>query len=130
MDFSNLSKENVMLYAIKSYNTPNMIMKEFASDYRRIKFIRSLFKKYITTGILKERLILNHLIILYNVFGVDAATRLLFQRMDKEYYSQLKTFLVYLYCMPDVVIGIDGVNIISSDIIMDDFIINTLRELK
>lgn len=130
MDFSNLSKENVMLYAIKSYNTPNMIMKEFASDYRRIKFIRSLFKKYITTGILKERLILNHLIILYNVFGVDAATRLLFQRMDKEYYSQLKTFLVYLYCMPDVVTGIDGVNIISSDIIMDDFIINTLRELK
>lgn len=130
MDFSNLSKENVMLYAIKSYNTPNMIMKEFASDYRRIKFIRSLFKRYITTGILKERLILNHLIILYNVFGVEATTRLLFQRIDKEYYPQLKTFLVYLYCMPDVVTGIDGVNIISSDIIMDEFIINTLRELK
>ena len=119
-----------MLYAIKSYNTPNMIMKEFASDYRRIKFIRSLFKRYITTGILKERLILNHLIILYNVFGVEATTRLLFQRIDKEYYPQLKTFLVYLYCMPDVVTGIDGVNIISSDIIMDEFIINTLRELK
>lgn len=130
MDFSNLSKENVMLYAIKSYNSPNMIMKEFASDYRRINFVRSLFRKYITTGIIKERLVLNHLIVLYNVFGVEAATRLLFQRMEKEYYSQLKTFVVYLCCMPDIVFGINGMNIISSDIVMDEYIIKILRELK
>ena len=71
-------------------------MDEFNEDLNRIKYIKRLLRKYIKTGILRERLILNHLIILQNVFGPTVTSRILFFKVDKELYSELKTFLIYL----------------------------------
>jgi len=127
--FDNLNDSNILLYAIKCYRTPNCIMEEFEEDYKRIKYINRLIKKYAETGELKERLILNHIIVLGNVFGVEATTRLLFYRVPKEYYKILKTFLLFLNYMPDVVRGIKEEDIKSSDITIDFNIAKNLRTL-
>lgn len=127
MDFSNLNNDNVLLYAIKSYNTPNMILSEFNADFKRISYIRKLFKKYMKTHEIRERLILNHLIVLCNVFGIEPTIRLLFQQIDVCYYPLLKPFLVYLNYLPNTVYGIDNYNINTTDIKMDDYIVNLLR---
>jgi hypothetical protein len=104
-------------------------MSEFESDIRRTKYIKKLFRKYDITKDLKERLILNHIILLSNVFGPEPTTRILFFKFDMDDYSTLKTFLLYLNMMPDVITGINGVNIHSSDILIDMNIANKLREL-
>mgnify|MGYP003640101670 FL=1 len=78
---------------------------------------------------MKERLILNHVIVFYNVFTPEAATRILFLKIDDKFYSILKTFLVYLNYMPDVVRGIEGKNIISSEIPIESCIANELRNI-
>jgi len=74
----NLNDENFIMYAIKAYNKPNCVMSEFEEDIKRIKYIKRLIKRYSITGDLKERLILNHIIILSNVFGIEATVRMLF----------------------------------------------------
>jgi hypothetical protein len=79
---------------------------------------------------MREQLILNHLVIVYNVFGVEPATRMLFFKMSKEDYSALKTFLLFLSFMPNVVKGIKGQDIHSSDIDVDMKIANILRKIK
>ena len=86
----NLTDDNFMLYAMKCYDSPNAIMSEFEEDLKRIKYIKRLIKRYKTTGELKERLILNHIIILSNVFGTRNAVRMLFFRLDEEDYQILK----------------------------------------
>ena len=130
MSFDDLSSENIMLYAAKVYDRPNCIMSEFKEDMKRFNYLKRLFFRYRKIGEVKERLILNHLVVLYNVFGVEAATRLLFYKIAKEDYPALKTYLVFLSCMPDTVIGIKGHNIKSSDISVDMKIADTLREIK
>lgn len=130
MHFDNIDIENSLIYAIKCYNTPNCIMSEFRDDVKRFNYLKRLFKRYHTNSELRERLILNHLIILYNVFGVPATTRLLFLHMGQENYSALKTFLLFLSYMPDSVEGINNKTIISSDIAVDMHIVNTLRKIK
>jgi hypothetical protein len=130
MSFDDLSSENIMLYAAKVYDRPNCIMSEFKEDMKRFNYLKRLFFRYRKIGEVKERLILNHLVVLYNVFGVEAATRLLFYKIAKEDYPALKTYLVFLSCMPDTVIGIKGHNIKSSDISIDMKIADTLREIK
>jgi hypothetical protein len=130
MSFDDLSNENIMLYAAKVYDKPNCIMSEFKEDMKRFNYLKRLFFRYRKIGEVKERLILNHLVVLYNVFGVEAATRLLFYKIAKEDYPALKTYLVFLSCMPDTVIGIKGHNIKSSDISIDMKIADTLREIK
>ena len=90
---------------------------------------KKLFRKYKKSNILKERLILNHIILIYNVFGVEAATRILFFRIDERDYDILKTFLLYLNYMPDRVEGINGKNIDSSTIMVDMNIAEILRKL-
>lgn len=127
--FDDLNDDNILMYALKSYNSPSCIMSEFEDDYKRIKYIKRLFKKYRIVGNLKERLILNHMIVLSNVFGTECAVRLLFYKIDKEDYHILKTFLLYLSYMPKVVEGINGKNIPSSEITIDLFVINRLRTL-
>jgi hypothetical protein len=130
MDFSNLTNENFMLYAIKSYDNPACRgVHEFTEDIDRIKYIKRLFKRYQTKGVLKERLILNHIIILINVFGVEAGTRILFFRLEPDLWPILKTFLVFLSFMPERVLGIDGTDIISSDITLDTRLIAVLRSI-
>jgi hypothetical protein len=127
--FENLNDDNFLLYAMKCYDSPNAIMSEFEEDLKRIKYVKRLIKRYRATGELKERLILNHLIILSNVFGTKNSVRMLFYKVDKEDYDILKTFLLFLHYMPDTVLGIKGKNIYSSDITVDVFVGKRLRDI-
>jgi hypothetical protein len=128
--FENLTNDNILLYAAKNYNNPACQgVHEFSEDYDRIKYIKRLFKRYQTKGVLKERLILNHVIILFNVFGVEAATRILFSRLELNLWSLLKTVLIFLNFMPERVIGIEGIDIISADIALDTRLISVLRSI-
>jgi hypothetical protein len=127
--FDDLNDENFTIYAMKSYNSPNCIMSEFEGDLKRTKYLKKLFRKYKKSNILKERLILNHIILVYNVFGIEAATRILFYKIDDRDYDILKTFLLYLNYMPERVFGIRGNNIDSSTIMVDLNIAEILRKL-
>jgi hypothetical protein len=118
-----------LLYAAKCYDKPNCIDSEFDEDYKRIRYIKRLLHRYRVTGELKERLILNHLVVAQNVFGVEGSTRMLFLRIDPRDYSALKTFLIYTSAMPKVVKGIREQNIISSDIPLDNRIVDILRKI-
>ena len=101
-DFQKLTLENIMMFAIKHYDNPSAIdNKEFLDDMKRFKYLKRLFRKYDTSDVLKVRLILNHIIVLANVFGVDASSTLLFFKIEKKHWSTLKTFLVYLNYMPE-----------------------------
>ena len=134
-EFSNnmeikLTENNFVMYAMKNYSNAQCLdMREFNDDLKRIKYIKRLFSRYRITGELKERLILNHFIILYNVFGVKAATKMLFYKIDEKYWPQLKTFLVYLSYMPEQIYGVRDCTIINSNITLDVKIVNILRAL-
>tara|TARA_B100001564_G_scaffold314964_1_gene289390 strand:- start:270 stop:641 length:372 start_codon:yes stop_codon:yes gene_type:complete len=100
MRFDELNEENHLLFAIKHYENPQAAtIEDFEEDLKRFKYIKRLFKKYITHGELKHHLLLNHLIICFNVFG-DATIPLLFYKIEKEYWSLLKTFLIFLNRVP------------------------------
>jgi hypothetical protein len=129
MLFDDLREENIILYAMKAYNSPHCIMSEFESDYKRTKYLKRLFRRYKLTGELRERLILNHIILLYNVFDVEPATRILFFRVDEKDYDVLKTFLVYLNYMPERVKGISGKDIASININIDENITKILEAI-
>jgi hypothetical protein len=125
----NLHDDNFMIFAMKSYDKPNCIVSEFEEDLKRLKYVKRLIKRYRITGELKERLILNHLIILANVFGVEASVRMLFYKLDRDDYDILKTFLLYLNYMPKLVLGVKGNNIHSGDISVDFFVAKRLRDI-
>ena len=127
--FDDLNESNVLLNASKCYEKPNCVSSEFDEDYKKIRYIKRLLQKYRLTGDIKERLLLNHLVVAQNVFGVENCTRMLFLRINEKDYSALKTFLVYTSAMPKIVKGINGRDIISSDISLDDKIIEILRSL-
>ena len=99
--YEKITPENVLMYAIRNYTNPHCEgEKEFEDDLKRFKYIKRLLRKYYDTGVLKERLILNHIIVLNNVFGPDAASTLLLFKIEPEHWSQLKSFLVYLNMLP------------------------------
>ena len=101
-DFKHLTPENINMFAIKHYDNPSCIdEQEFLDDMKRFKYLKRLFRKYDTSKEFKARLIVNHIIILTNVFGIDAATTLLFFKIDKEHWSMLKTILIFLNYMPE-----------------------------
>lgn len=127
--FENLNDDNVLIYAIKSYDKLNYVKSEFQEDYKTFRYIKRLLQRYHLTRELRGSLILNHINVVYNVFGLEAGTRLLFFKIDERDYSYLKTFLVFLNKMPDVVKGINGKNIASSDIDIDMSIADYLRKL-
>lgn len=129
MVFDNLTDDNFIIYAMKCYDSPNCVMSEFEEDLKRIKYIKRLIKKYKLTGDLKERLILNHIIVLSNVFGTECCVRMLFYKFDEEDYSILKTFLIFLNYMPKIVLGIRGKSIHSSDVTIDLFVAKRLRSI-
>ena len=121
MRFDVLTNGNYMMYALLHYDNPHCKdIKEFFEDIKRIHYIRRLLKRYNTDGILKERLILNHLITFYNVFEAEAATRILFFRVEKKFHPSLKTFLVFINKMPYS----------DEDISLDDGVIKVLRNIK
>jgi hypothetical protein len=127
--FDDLNEDNFMMYAVKAYQSPNCIMSEFEGDLKRTKYLKRLFRRYKTTKELKERLILNHLVLLYNVFGAEATARILFYRIDEKDYDVLKTFLMYLNLLPTVVRGVKGKDIITSHIPVDLSVAETLRQI-
>lgn len=125
----NINETNFILYAAKHYNNPDCFdTEEFLTDLKRFKYVKRLLNKYRETGDLKERLILNHIIIIYNIFGVVPATRMLFFRLNG-HYEYLKPFLEFLGYLPTKVydIGITR-NIIDCSEIVGD--INIEKALK
>lgn len=121
-----LSEENFLLYAAKYYDNPQcQSTDEFYDDLKRFKYIKRLFNKYLETGELKERLILNHILVLTNVFSPEVAVKLLFIRLD-EYLHLLKPFLVLLNILPER-IEINNDVCHTVDILMDEAIVERLR---
>jgi len=131
MIFDDLNDDNFLMYAMKEYNDIQCTdIEEFYDDLKKIKYIKRLFNIYKNNGQLKERLILNHLIVFYNVFSVQAGTRILFYKIEKDFWPMLKTFLIFLDRMPEKVDSIRGVTIRASDIQLDDGIVTRLRSIK
>jgi hypothetical protein len=129
MKCETLDNSNFLLYAAKHYDNPQCFdTKEFYDDLKRFKYLKRLFNRYKETGELKERLIINHLQILYNLFGIDATTRMLFLAL-KKHRECLKPFLILFNTMPNVVKCIEGSDIYESDIAMDQTIVEILRKI-
>jgi hypothetical protein len=125
-----LTEENFIMYAMKYYDNPSCKgMAEFLDDIKRFKYIKRLLGKYTGGKELKERLIINHMIVLNNLFGVEATTKMLFFKIDRKFWPQLKTFLVFLNYMPEKIILTKGVAIIESEIPLDDKIVEILRRV-
>lgn len=128
--FENLTSDNILMYAMKAYEKPNCILSEFKNDMKRFNYLKRLFLRYRKHGDLKERLIINHLVVIYNLFGVETSTRILFYKMSKEDYSTLKTYLLFLNFMPEIIRGIKGKDILSSDISVDMKVADALRGIR
>ena len=100
--FDVLTEENFTLFAAKSYANPQCThIEEFYDDLNRFKYLKRLLKMYREHDDLQYRLILNHIIVLYNVFGIKSANKMMFYKLDKEYWHIVKTFLVYLHYLPE-----------------------------
>jgi len=101
MKFDELNEENYIMFAIKHYDNPQAVTQEdFFEDMKRFKWIKRILNKYKNTGELNVHLLINHFMVLYNVFG-EAATPLLFFKLNKELWSVLKTFILYLERLPE-----------------------------
>ena len=100
-DFKILTHETIEIFAIRQYDNRGASREEFDDDMNRFKYLKRLFRKYDTSKEFKSRLIINHIIVLANVFGIDAATTLLFFKIDKQHWSILKTILIFLDYMPE-----------------------------
>ena len=124
--FDNLTDDNILLYAAKAYERPICIMSEFEADFKRVKYIKRLIGRFKLTGELKERNILNHIIVFYNVFGIPAATRILFFKVSEKDYDILKTFLIFLNYMPAIIYGVRGSDIQSMSIPIDTNVLDRL----
>ena len=100
MIFNELNEDNFILFAMKHYENPHCSTREdFDEDMKRFKYLKRLFKRYYKDNKLRTHLIINHLIILYNVFG-EAATPMLFYKLEREYWCMIKTFLMFLNKYP------------------------------
>ena len=131
MIFDDLNEKNFLLYAMKEYNNPQCTeVEEFNDDLKKIKYIKRLLNQYVSEGVLKERLLLNHIIVFYNVFPPAAATRILFFKIEERFWSILKPFLFYLKLMPEdnKIESIMGREIRTNEILMDQGVIDSLRK--
>tara|TARA_X000000368_G_scaffold404907_1_gene381475 strand:- start:332 stop:739 length:408 start_codon:yes stop_codon:yes gene_type:complete len=130
LEFEDLNEKNFLLFAMQHYDNPQCVdVEEFNDDLRKIKYIKRLFNQYSLGGDLKERLLLNHIIVFFNVFQTKAATRILFFKLDEKFWPMLKTFLFYLKFMPeDKIESINGKELIVTDILMDQGVIDSLRK--
>ena len=124
-----LSEENFILYCAKRYDNPQLInTQEFIEDLDRLKYIKKLITRFIETGELKERLILNHIMTLYNCFG-SFTSKIIFVKTEKQ-FSYVKPFLVMLNILPSVIYNVnDYKKIYTDDIIMNIGVINALRKI-
>lgn len=124
--FEKLNESNFLIYAMKQYDNPQChSLGEFEEDLKKFLYLKKLITRYKKDNDLKERLILNHIIVLYNVFGQDT-TRMLFYKIDKDNWDVLITFLLYLGRMPET---LPEFGLILSDIKLDEKVIAVLRKL-
>jgi hypothetical protein len=129
--FDDVTTKNALMYAMKAYDNPQCLTEaEFVEDYKRFKYVKRLCSRYLSTGNLSERLMLNHLVLLNNVFGPEATVRLLFLKCsDPHMYRVLKPFLVYLNVLPEVVVGVSGIDIYTDPIPTDERLMSNLQAL-
>lgn len=121
-----LSESNFLLFAMHHYkNTQCHTLEEFEEDLKRFLYLKKLFTRYKTTGDLKERLMLNHIIVLYNLFE-EVATPMLFYKIDEEHWNILITFLIFLNRMPE---SVPEYGIRTSDYALDEKVIEILRKI-
>lgn len=119
--FDKLTNENLFLYAAKHYTNPNFSdVDEFYEDLKRFKYIKRLANRYLDQGELAERLIMNHLVVVFNVFGIEATLNILELKLDKRHWPVIKPFLIFLkYIKNDQL----------TDITMDRLVVDRLREI-
>jgi len=130
MAFDDLTPENIFMFAAKAYERPSCLWSEFEEDLKHFNYVKRLFRRFLKDGDLKERLILNHLTIIYNVFGVEPATRMLFYYLRPIDHPLLKTFLLFLNYMPERVYGVRGRTIRSSEIQINPAAAAILRNVR
>ena len=129
--FDDLNEKNYLHFAMRYYdNRQCTSVEEFNEDLNKIKYVKRLFNRFLETGELRTNLILNHLIVIYNVFENEAATRMLFFRVEKKFYSILKPFLIFLSRLPEKVKGIDGEDIQTNHIPLNETTIKELRKIE
>jgi hypothetical protein len=116
-----LTEENLLIYAAKNYHNPKYIdAEEFYEDLKRFKYIKRLLNRYDETGKISERLILNHLIVVFNVFGIEAGLKILEFKLDNNHWPQIKPFLIFLrYIRNDQ----------YTNITMDHIVVEALRKI-
>jgi len=120
-NFDKLTHRNFKLYAAKHYDNPECLdIEEFKQDLSRFKYLKRLLKRYELTGDLQVRLILNHIIVLYNVFGIEHCNKMMWFKINDEHWHVIKPFLVYLHYLPEEE---------KVEIAMDPYIVDVLRKL-
>lgn len=125
-----LNSSNFIMFCMKSYEGPNCLdVDSFQKDLKRIKYIKRLLNRYHNTGKIKDRLLLNHIIILNNSFGPEATAKILFFKIEKKLWPALKIFLIFLSLMPDIITNIGKEDILSSNVGLDPNIISILRKI-
>ena len=123
MIFTELTSENFLLFAIKHYENPQAVTKEdFEKDLNHFKYIKRLLKRYRNTGELKAHLLLNHFIILYNIFG-EGTTAMLFYKIEEEMWEIMKTFVVFLDKLPEYP------HCYIHDVVIDDYCLSELGRI-
>jgi len=119
--FDTLTRRNFELFAAQNYNNPECLdVEEFKEDLARFKYLKRLLRRYELTEDLQVRLILNHIIVIYNVFGIESANRMVWYKIEPEHWTYIKPFLVFLNYLP-----IDE----KVEIPLDPLIVDTLRKL-
>ena len=129
--FDDLNEKNYVHFAMKYYmNNQCTSVEEFNEDLNKIKYVKRLFNRFLETGELRTNLIMNHLIVIYNVFETEAATRMLFFKVEKRFYSILKPFLLFMERLPKIVKGIDGKDVVVNDIPLNEMSVKELRKIE
>ena len=124
MIFTELTSENFLLFAIKHYENPQAVTKEdFEKDLNHFKYIKRLLKRYRNTGELKAHLLLNHFIILYNIFG-EGTTAMLFYKIEEDMWEIMKTFVVFLDKLPEYP------HCYIHDVVIDDYCLSQLKGIQ
>lgn len=127
MEFKKLNRDNFILYAMGNYTNPDCIgMSEFTEDLSKIKYVKRLLKKYVRSRRIRPILLLNHLVVMGNVFGRTPISRMLFYKLEPDVYPALKTVLLYLDYIEENSI-FDG--LVISDIALDQNLADTLKRL-
>ena len=119
--FDELNSRNFKLFAAQHYNNPECTdVQEFEEDVNRFKYLKRLLTRYEQTDDLQERLILNHLIVIYNVFGIEAANKMIWYKIEKQHWPYIKPFLIFLNYLPENE---------KVEVVLDPVVVETLRKI-